>query len=79
LTRINIRARAGVMMLWMFNSPLEWCSLCRNWVALDQSFEEHARECGCDCKRGACPLAAFFRPGFEGAPDPRFRHRSAEA
>lgn len=65
------------MMLWMFNSPLEWCSLCRNWVALDQSFEEHARECGCDCKRGACPLAAFFRPGFEGASDSRLLHRSA--
>jgi len=55
----------------MFNSPLEWCSLCRDWVALDQSFEEHVRECGRGCKREACPLVTLsgrpFRP--RSAPD----------
>ena len=54
----------------MFESPLEWCSLCRNWVALDQSFEEHVRECGCRCERDACPLAALFRPHAEPRPAP---------
>jgi hypothetical protein len=46
----------------MFDSPLEWCSHCRDWVALDQTFEEHVRECACPCRRDACPLAALFRP-----------------
>jgi len=55
----------------MFNSPLEWCSLCRNWVALDQSFEEHVR--GCGCRRDACPLAALFRPPCDPEPRPGIR------
>jgi hypothetical protein len=46
----------------MFESPLEWCGVCRDWVALDQRWEEHARACGCACARDACPLAALFRP-----------------
>jgi hypothetical protein len=63
LTRINTgetlrQDDLGVM----FESPLEWCRTCRDWVALDQSWEEHVRECGCRCVREACPLAALFRP-----------------
>ena len=52
----------------MFESPLEWCSVCREWVALDQTFDERAR---C-CSRGAdaCPLAALFRHAFDSAADP---------
>jgi hypothetical protein len=62
LTRINTVGRAGAMMQPMFESPLEWCRVCRDWVALDQCWEEHARERGCGCPRHACPLAALFRP-----------------
>lgn len=42
----------------MFESPLEWCSVCKEWVALDQSFIECARIHG--CRIGNCPLAALL-------------------
>jgi hypothetical protein len=35
----------------MFNSPIDWCAVCRQWLPLDE-----------ECRRGlaesACPLAA---------------------
>jgi hypothetical protein len=43
----------------VFDSPMEWCSRCGDWVALDQSLEERCR--GGACRRDACPLTALFR------------------
>jgi hypothetical protein len=42
----------------MFESPLEWCRVCREWVALDQSVEECARQ-HC-CRDGACPMVTLL-------------------
>lgn len=35
----------------MFNSPIDWCPVCRQWLALDE-------ECGRGQARTDCPLAA---------------------
>lgn len=48
----------------MFNSPLHYCPVCRQYVALDQSQRECAREHGC-LPQQACPLAHLF-----SVPDP---------
>ena len=43
----------------MFNSPLHYCPLCRQYVALDQSQSECAREHDCSPEQ-PCPLAHLF-------------------
>lgn len=44
----------------MFNSPLHYCTLCKQYVALDQSVEECAREHG--CKIESCSYPDLFSP-----------------
>jgi hypothetical protein len=44
----------------MFNSPLHFCKVCKQYVELDQSVEQCAREHG--CRSEACPYASLFRP-----------------
>jgi len=43
----------------MFNSPLEFCKVCRMYVALDQSRRECAAEHLCTPQQ-PCPLAHLF-------------------
>ena len=43
----------------MFNSPLHYCSVCGQYVALDQSRRECAHEHGCPPEQ-PCPLAHLF-------------------
>lgn len=42
----------------MFNSPLQYCPVCTQYVAIDQT----QRECAQDhrCKESHCPLAHLF-------------------
>lgn len=43
----------------MFDSPIEYCPVCRQMVTLDQTRRECAKEHR--CKEGtACPLQRFF-------------------
>ena len=42
----------------MYESPLEWCPACQEWVALDQSLAERTRTNVCLPER--CPLARHF-------------------
>ncbi len=42
----------------MFDSPLEWCRVCRDWVALDQTAEECAKQHR--CRDGQCPMVALL-------------------
>ncbi len=42
----------------MFDSPLEWCSRCKDWVALDQSVQDCAKQ-HC-CRDGECPMTALL-------------------
>jgi hypothetical protein len=44
----------------MFNSPLHYCKVCKQHVALDQSVEACASEHG--CKVQSCPHADLFCP-----------------
>lgn len=51
----------------MFNSPLHYCKVCKQYVSLDQSVEECAREHGCNAQ--SCPSADLFyapAPAQEG-------------
>ena len=51
----------------MFNSPMHYCKVCKQYVALDRSAEECAREHGCNVK--SCPSADLFcepAPAEEG-------------
>lgn len=41
----------------MFDSPFEYCAVCGEYVLLDQTCEECAREHRCGT---SCPLQAFF-------------------
>ena len=58
----------------MFDSPLQYCTSCKQYVELDQTAEECALQCG--CKPEACPFAHLFKPltpvenkaGIEAAP-----------
>jgi hypothetical protein len=59
--RCNARKEAFAV----FESPLDWCPLCREWIALDQTFAECAQRYG--CKAETCPLARRLMP----ATDPR--------
>jgi hypothetical protein len=46
----------------MFDSPIDWCRVCKDWVALDQTPAECAR--GHNCADRQCPLAALlWMPG----------------
>jgi len=42
----------------MFESPLDWCRVCKDWVALDQTVEECARQH--HCRDGECPMIALL-------------------
>ena len=42
----------------MFNSPLQYCPVCKQHVALDQSKEQCAREQHCESEN--CPLSHLF-------------------
>ena len=51
----------------MFNSPMHYCKVCKQYVALDRSAEECAREHGCNVQ--SCPSADLFcepAPAEEG-------------
>jgi len=66
----------------MFDSPFEFCSVCRQYVLLDQTEPQCAREHRCN-GNVVCPLARYFT-GFDfGAaaqaserPSPRARRES---
>jgi hypothetical protein len=68
----------------MFDSPFEFCSVCRQYVLLDQTEPQCVREHRCN-GNVACPLAKYFT-GFDfGAAaqagdqtSTRVRHRSPE-
>lgn len=52
----------------MFNSPLQFCPVCKEQVALDQTKEECAHEQR--CKVDNCPLAhLFINPDGGGSRD----------
>ena len=67
----------------MFDSPFEFCSVCRQYVLLDQTQPQCAYEHGCST-RTACPLAKYFT-GFEfdaaagSAADPSHHKRGPPA
>lgn len=42
----------------MFDSPFEFCSVCKHYVLLDQSRKQCAREENCHVP--ACPLERYF-------------------
>ena len=42
----------------MFNSPLQYCSECKQYVELDQTQAECAQQHGCRIER--CPIAHLF-------------------
>jgi hypothetical protein len=44
----------------MFNSPLQYCAKCKQYVELDQSKEECAAQHDCDGQD--CPMLKIFRP-----------------
>jgi len=58
----------------MFNSPLEYCTVCRVYVALDQSQFECARVHNCSPDQ-PCPLVHLFSAGAAAA----VRERSGDA
>jgi hypothetical protein len=43
----------------MFDSPFEYCKVCRGYVLLDQTRRECVREHGCD-NVSECPLRNLF-------------------
>lgn len=49
----------------MFDSPLHFCTVCRAYIALDQSHGECAREHDCS---PPCPLVRFF-PAAKAGPE----------
>jgi hypothetical protein len=49
----------------MFDSPMEYCTICGQMVALDQSQAECAREHGCRPDT-VCPLLGYFPKGEGG-------------
>jgi len=67
----------------MFNSPLQYCAKCKQYVELDQTKEECAAVHGCAGED--CPLLHMFRPPApmdEGkpaiAPEPTNAPKSAK-
>ena len=49
----------------MFNSPLQYCPVCKQHVALDQKTEECAREQHCEAEN--CPLSHLFVSSNSGS------------
>ncbi len=63
----------------MFDSPFEFCEVCKQYVLLDQTQRQCAREHGCTDSI-ACPLRRCFT-GIEfgkGASDAKERRRSGK-
>ena len=60
----------------MFNSPLHYCPVCRQFVALDQSRRECAREHGC-LPQQPCPLAHLLSVPNPGISAPSERANEA--
>ncbi|TAK87520.1 MAG: hypothetical protein EPO20_04265 [Betaproteobacteria bacterium] len=64
LTQVNPLGGIRVLMSklsWaaaMFDSPLDWCKVCKDWVALDQTVEECARQHRCHARE--CPMLALL-------------------
>ena len=68
LMQVNtLPQRPGILSFWsreceaeetMFDSPLHFCERCKQYVALDQSRRECAREQ--DCRVATCPLERHF-------------------
>jgi hypothetical protein len=50
----------------MFNSPLHYCTKCKQYVELDQTKEQCAASHGCDGRN--CPLEGVFRPAVPASP-----------
>jgi len=62
----------------MFDSPFEFCSVCRQYVLLDQTEPQCAREHRCN-GNVVCPLARYFT-GFDfGAAAQSSEHTSRPA
>jgi hypothetical protein len=47
----------------MFDSPFDFCNVCRGYVLLDQTVRQCAREHGCGAE-ATCSLAKYFT-GFD--------------
>lgn len=64
MTQVNALSGRGILMgkisraAAMFESPLDWCRVCKEWVALDQTVEECARQHR--CRDGECPMIALL-------------------
>lgn len=64
MTQVNHRGGIRVLMSklsWaaaMFDSPLDWCKVCKEWIALDQTVEECARQHR--CRDRECPMVALL-------------------
>jgi hypothetical protein len=43
----------------MFDSPFEFCEVCRQYVLLDQTYRQCAREHAC-ANAAVCPLRRYF-------------------
>jgi hypothetical protein len=56
--RLSLSSRECEAEETMFNSPLDFCEKCKQYVALDQSRRECAREQ--DCRVATCPLERHF-------------------
>ncbi|MGZ5092294.1 MAG: hypothetical protein ACXWCY_08150 [Burkholderiales bacterium] len=49
----------------MFDSPFEICEVCKQYVLVDQTHPECAREH--DCHVAQCPLKRFFAKAYDEA------------
>lgn len=58
----------------MFDSPLQFCRLCRSFVALDEGFDECQRLHGCE--PDSCPLARTFADSSASPADAPIRAAS---
>ena len=63
--RLNQAAKRGGHM---FYSPFDRCTVCSQYVLLDQTKKECAKEH--DCGRTQCPLEPFFAAGYARIPLP---------
>jgi hypothetical protein len=60
----------------MFDSPFEFCRVCREFVLLDQTQRQCAREHGC-ADAAACPFHRYFTGhAFAAAPAPAAASRT---
>ena len=44
----------------MYDSPLQYCASCKQYIELDQTAEQCALQHG--CKPDSCPYAHLFKP-----------------